>query len=147
MKKIIVAMTIGVACFLPFFTLAQDSGVKVSGEVKFPKTGKIYVSLISKEIADKEGEKSPFGAIIEVGEKELAAKKVAFMFENVPAGTYAIRAFQDVNGNGDLDMGSFGPKEPWGNYRDARPKFRGPKFEEMAFEVKEEMKDIVVEVK
>ena len=38
-----------------------------------------------------------------------------------------------VNGNGDLDMGSFGPKEPWGTYRDARPKFRGPKFEEMAF--------------
>ena len=60
---------------------------------------------------------------------------------------YAIRVFQDVNGNGDLDIGSFGPKEPWGTYRNVRPKFRGPKFEEMAFDVKETMKDIVIEVK
>ncbi len=146
MKKAVLAVAMGFVCFLPFFAVAQD-GVTVSGEVKFPKTGKIHISLISKDIAEKEGAKSPFSAIIEVGEKESEAKKVAFAFENVPAGTYAIRAFQDVNGNGDLDMGSFGPKEPWGNYRDKRPTFRGPKFEEMAFEVKEEMKDIVVEVK
>ena len=146
MKKAVVAVAMGVACVLPFFALAQD-GFTVSGEVKFPKTGKIYVTLISKEIAEKKDAKSPFGAILEVGEKELSAKKVVFSFENVPVGTYAIRAFQDVNGNGELDMGSFGPKEPWGNYRNARPKFRAPKFEEMAFEVKEALKDIVVEVK
>lgn len=146
MKKVVFAIAIGFTCLLPFFALAQNN-VKVSGEVKFPKTGKIYISLIPKEIAENKDAKSPFGAIIDVGEKELAAQKVSFNFENVPAGMYAIRVFQDVNGNGDLDMGMFGPKEPWGTYRDARPKFRAPKFEEMAFEVKDEMSDIVVEVK
>ena len=146
MKKVIFIIAMGFTCLLPFFVLAQD-GFIVSGEVKFPKTGKIYVSLISKDIAEKEGATTPFRMILEIGEKELAAKKAAFSFDNVPAGTYAIRVFQDVNGNGDLDMGSFGPKEPWGNYRDARPKFRAPKFEEMAFDVKETMKDIVVNVK
>ncbi|GAK50907.1 putative exported protein [Candidatus Moduliflexus flocculans] len=146
MKKVVFAIAMGLTCLLPFFALAQNNMV-VSGEVKFPKTGNIYISLISKEIAEIKDAKSPFGAIIEVSEKELAAKKVSFRFENVPAGMYAIRVFQDVNGNGDLDMGAFGPKEPWGTYRDARPKFRAPKFEEMAFEVKEEIKDIVVNVK
>ena len=146
MKKVVFAIAMGLTCLLPFIALAQNN-VTVSGEVKFPKTGEIYISLIPKEIAESKDAKSPFGAMIEVGEKELAAKRVSFSFENVPAGMYAIRVFQDVNGNGDLDMGVFGPKEPWGTYHDARPKFRAPKFEEMAFEVKEEIKGIVVEVK
>lgn len=44
-------------------------------------------------------------------------------------------------------MGKFGPKEPWGMYRPKRPAFRGPKFKEIKFEVKEDMTDIKVEVK
>jgi len=102
--------------------------------------------LITKEEFDAERD-GAFGQIITISEKEEKAKKVAFTFEYVPADTYAIQVFQDVNDNGELDMGMFGPKEPWGNYRHKRPKFRGPKFEEMAFEVKENLSDIQITLK
>ena len=53
-----------------------------------------------------------------------------FHFE-VPAGLWAVSAFEDRNGNGILDMGLFGPKEPNGFWR----AFRGhhkPRFDEVA---------------
>jgi uncharacterized protein (DUF2141 family) len=39
-----------------------------------------------------------------------------FRFQ-VPPGEYALSAFEDKNGNGILDMGTFGPKEPSGFWR------------------------------
>lgn len=140
-----------------------EEGFTVSGEITFEKSGNVYVSLITeedfgkqehghqdkeeKQEQHKEEQESPFRLMINVGEEELNAKKVSFTFEHVPAGTYAIRAFQDVNDNGKMDIGTFGPKEPWGNYRAKRPRFRGPKFEEMAFEVKDNITDISIELK
>jgi uncharacterized protein (DUF2141 family) len=53
-----------------------------------------------------------------------------FRFE-VPAGRWAVSAFEDRNGNGVLDMGLFGPKEPSGFWRP----FTGwhkPRFDEVA---------------
>ncbi|MBV8842790.1 MAG: DUF2141 domain-containing protein [Bryobacterales bacterium] len=44
---------------------------------------------------------------------EPGAERI-FRFE-VPAGRWAVSAFEDRNGNGVLDMGFFGPKEPSGN--------------------------------
>src|ERR1700691_1290540 len=43
--------------------------------------------------------------------------ELVFRFE-VPAGRWAISAFEDRNGNGVLDMGLFGPKEPSGFSRE-----------------------------
>jgi len=40
----------------------------------------------------------------------------SFQFEVAP-GRYALSAFEDVNGNGVLDMGLFGPKEPSGFFK------------------------------
>ncbi len=53
-----------------------------------------------------------------------------FQFE-VAAGRWAVSAFEDRYGNGVLDMGLFGPKEPSGFWRP----FTGwhkPRFEEVA---------------
>jgi hypothetical protein len=53
-----------------------------------------------------------------------------FQFD-VPAGRWAVSAFEDRNGNGILDMGLFGPKEPSGFWH----KFTGwhkPRFDEVA---------------
>ena len=92
-------------------------------------------------------QESPFRLLLSVSEEDVEAGKITFAYERVLAGTYAIRAFQDENDNGKKDIGMFGPKEPWGNYRAKRPKFRGPKFEEMAFEVQEDITDIKIELK
>jgi hypothetical protein len=50
----------------------------------------------------------------------------AFRFE-VPSGHWAVSAFEDLNDNGVLDMGMFGPKEPNGFWRQFRA-WRKPRF-------------------
>jgi len=58
--------------------------------------------------------------------------------KGVPAGTWAVLAYQDENGNGELDRNLIGiPKEPYGFSRDARSKFGPPGFEDPAIEVGE----------
>jgi uncharacterized protein (DUF2141 family) len=54
----------------------------------------------------------------------------------LPAGTYAVRAFQDVDGDGKMGTNPFGlPTEPYGFSRDAKPNMGPPSFEAAAFEV------------
>jgi uncharacterized protein (DUF2141 family) len=50
---------------------------------------------------------------------------------SVPAGKWALSAFEDRNDNGVLDMGSFGPKEPTGWWRPFTA-WRRPKFDDVA---------------
>ena len=45
-----------------------------------------------------------------------AGEEPVFSFD-VPAGRWAISAFEDRNSNGTLDMGAFGPEEPSGFWR------------------------------
>lgn len=52
-----------------------------------------------------------------------------------------------MNGAGKMEKGIFGPKEPWGTYRPARPILRAPRFDEIAFEVEKDVKNIKIELK
>lgn len=55
---------------------------------------------------------------------------------NVPPGTWAVLAYQDENGNDELDRNLIGiPKENYGFSRDARGKFGPPGFDDAAIEV------------
>jgi uncharacterized protein (DUF2141 family) len=61
---------------------------------------------------------------------------VEVVFRNVPAGTYAISAYHDRNGNTELDRNLVGmPVEPFGFSNDARGTFGPPSFEKMSFAV------------
>lgn len=55
------------------------------------------------------------------------AARPVFHF-SVPAGSWAVSAFEDENNNGVLDMGRFGPREPSGFWRPfhgwRKPRFR-----------------------
>jgi uncharacterized protein (DUF2141 family) len=145
---------------------AKGGGFTVSGHItieKIKKTGVIYLELLTEEqyaIDDDDDDKQPKNSDSEtlvakntaelkiaVGEQEIQQGKVAFVFTNIPAGTYAIDGFLDVNGNGEFDVGKFGPKEPWGSYRPARPMFRDARFDELQFEVKENLTNIEIEIK
>lgn len=53
---------------------------------------------------------------------------------SVPAGMWAVSAFEDENDNGVLDMGRFGPKEPSGFWR-AFQGWRKPRFRDVAVSV------------
>ena len=148
-----VVLIVLIILFLPTIVWAQSEGFIVKGEINFVKTGEIYVELVTKEEFEKkddsgECQETPTCLIIAIGEKEQKEQKVSFVFKHVPAGTYGIQAFQDVNGNKKFDMRMLGPKEPWGMSRLAKkPMFRGPKFEEIAFEVNKNISDMKIEVK
>ncbi len=68
-----------------------------------------------------------------------------FRFET-PAGRWAISAFEDRNGNGVLDMGLFGPKEPTGFGR-AFNGWHKPRFDEVASQVERDVADADVRLK
>ena len=110
------------------------------------KTGDLYVQLIIKEEFDS-GKDAGFGIIVAVGPEDIKKGRAPFSFTGVPKGIYGIRCFQDVNGTGKMEKGIFGPKEPWGTYRPARPTFHAPRFDEIAFEVNKDIKDIKIELK
>ena len=61
---------------------------------------------------------------------------VTVVFEDIPAGTYAIKAFHDENSNQKLDTGLFGiPTELFGFSNDARATFGPPEFKDASFKV------------
>ena len=144
--KQLISICIGSLLFIPASGWAETVGFLVAGSITFTKTGALYCSLVTQKHYEND-ETSPFNLVLPVGDQERKAKQVAFTFEKVPAGTYAIQCFQDVNGNGTLDQGQFGPKEPWGMYRPKRPLLRGPTFEEIKFDVTSDIVDITFEVK
>jgi len=71
------------------------------------------------------------------------------VFEEVPAGPFAVSVFHDENDNGELDSAAFGiPSEPYGFSADARDLFGPPSFEEARIELAAgETKQITVRVK
>lgn len=96
-------------CFMVFtLNMVAQQMYSVSGTIKLSKTkGDIYLAL-----ADEETNKVPMA-----GTKKLVLKPtdtlLTFKFTNIPKGVFTLKCFQDVNGNGKLDKGMFGPKEPW----------------------------------
>ncbi len=101
--------------------LSMDITFKVSGHVH-GASGKhpVYVALWNRE-----------GFLTRPAHSfRFEGKDPAFSF-NVPRGQWAISTFEDVNENGVLDQGVFGPKEPSGFWRP----FHGwhkPSFDEVA---------------
>jgi len=68
--------------------------------------------------------------------EDAKGDSVSVTFPAVPYGTYAIKAFQDLNGDGKLKTGFMGaPEEPWGFSNDATG-FMGPAdFSDAKFEL------------
>ena len=68
-----------------------------------------------------------------------------FQFE-VPAGRWAVSAFEDRNANGVLDMGLFGLKEPSGFWRIFTGRHK-PRFDEVAALIERDTPDADIFVK
>jgi uncharacterized protein (DUF2141 family) len=61
---------------------------------------------------------------------------VVLVFPDIPPGEYAIKAFHDVNGNGEMDFTMIGlPKEPYGFSNSAMGTFGPPSFKQASFPV------------
>lgn len=95
---------------------AQDK-FTVSGEVAFFEEGNVIIGLHTQDTYEARIQPSIF-QLIEPTDEQKKASKVQFKFEGVPAGTYAILAWLDVNRDGKLDRTEAGwAKEPVGVYR------------------------------
>jgi uncharacterized protein (DUF2141 family) len=105
----------------------------VCGECQVTGRGVLHVFLV-----DERSLSAPMSGIQAVTTKLDASgpktRRVAFAF-TVPRGTYGIRCFLDMDGNGGLDRGLFGPMEPWGmSWRVRRPA-GFPRFADISFAV------------
>ena len=125
-----------VALLLAHTLAAAPDAFKVSGRI----SGSSRKSVIYVALWQPDGFlKTPVQQVrIAVGEEPV------FHFD-VPAGRWAVSAFEDKNGNGTLDMGLFGPKEPSGFWHT----FSGwhkPRFDEVAVSVNADVQnaDIVL---
>lgn len=95
--------------------------------------GRIYVAVH----APREGEKFPYSeGMVAAIHQQARTGDLRFVLRDLPAGRYAVNAFHDENGNGDLDANVLGiPKEGYGFANDPSTSFGPPEFEEAAVTV------------
>jgi uncharacterized protein (DUF2141 family) len=75
-------------------------------------------------------------------------KGVTCRFNDVAEGTYAVSIGHDLNGNHRVDTNFIGlPIEQWGVSNNARPALRAPRFDEAAFRVAADARDVVIDIK
>lgn len=95
------------------------------------KSGKVMIAVYDSAQGWATG-KAVRVAMASAADAEPSAKIPA-----LPPGIYAVRAFQDVDGDGKMAKNPFGlPVEPYGFSRDAMGAMGPPTFDAAAFEVK-----------
>lgn len=114
----------------------------VSGVLRFRGPGKLYLAL--HDAASFAGGGPGRQVLVVEAPASDGIVEAPFTFTEVPAGEWALRCYQDRNGNGRLDMGVLGPREPWGVSGERRR--RAPRFEEVRFTVSGEVAGLVVPV-
>ena len=97
--------------------------------------GNVYVAVFGSEAKDK----FPSGAEPVIGFRESArAGTLRFVARDLVPGQYAVSAFHDENGNGELDTNILGvPSEAYGFGNDAKATFGPPRFKAAAVTVGE----------
>lgn len=91
-------------------------------------TGKVFVALFNAN--GFSANESLQGTVAEV-----SGSTVRVSFEGVAPGTYGIKLYHDVNGNGKLDRNLIGmPSEPYGFSNDAPARMGPPRWADAAFE-------------
>lgn len=125
----------------PLIGFEDDKG-SISGKIHFNRPGIIFVYLV-----DEEHSKVPLsGVLLKIypDQNAVDAGFVSFLFSNLEQGTYGIRCFQDLNNNGKLDKGLFGPSEPWGFSWNKQPPPNGPSFSNYSHRVSADIRNIEI---
>lgn len=111
--------------------------VRLAGEIRFKKTATIFLTLLTEDATGKEIFAK--GKTIKLQTEDIKRGVVAYEFSGLQPGRYALKCYQDVNENRKLDIGMFGPKEPWATYRPVRSRFGPPKYDDMVFEIRQDI--------
>ena len=89
------------------------------------------------------------GSIFATAVVPISDGRASAVFEEVPAGPFAVSVFHDEDGDGELDSVALGiPSEAYGFSADARDMFGPPSFEEARIDLAAgETKQITIKVK
>ncbi len=91
----------------------------------------LYIYLLTEETFKK-----PYTGIKKIKlQVNKGESKKSYEIKNIKKGTYGLRCFQDMNGNGELDRFLIIPKEPWCLSWRSTNKSIPPKFEDISFKV------------
>lgn len=108
---------------------AADLSIEVSGHQT--SGGKVRAALFNDAA-------SFLGTPFKTAEVVASGDPAVLVFRDLPAGVYAVSAYQDDNGNNKLDRGLFNiPSERYGFSRDARGDGGPPKFRDAQVELRE----------
>ena len=143
MNKHIIRSAVTAGFLLLSFSTLADELFRIEGTVLCAGEGMVYLQIVDRDAFRDDESGFSRGAMIRTASTER--RTYPFSLEGIPPGTYGIRAFLDTNGNGKIDFSLRGI-EPWGTYLPVRPRFRGPRFNEIAFELDGNRTDIQVEI-
>ena len=112
-------MTLGGLVALP--AAAADLAVEVQGVRS--GAGHLFLAVQTPQAASK----FPYAEEVFAGTHQQAHEgTMRFVFHDLPVGRYAVSAYHDENGNGELDIGSAGiPMEGYG-FANNPPSHAGP---------------------
>ncbi|MBL4709295.1 MAG: DUF2141 domain-containing protein [Flavobacteriales bacterium] len=114
-----------------YFTTAETGAHSLNLNVIKLKSNDGYVMLV---LSDENGEQ------IAVTKAPIVDNKCSVSIDSLPSGKYAVQYYHDQNSNGKLDTGSFGiPEEGYGSSNDARGFMGPPDFQDMIFELKDDV--------
>lgn len=118
--------------FLPLCACLGQFKLTIQVEnIKIPK-GQILLALYDSQ-ENYDAEKSPKHYIKKVA---VSTHNTAIIFEDLPPGYYAIKAFHDANNNAKIDTNLIGiPKEQYGFSNNVMGRLGPPTFEQSRFRV------------
>lgn len=134
MKKIVLLIIANIIIFSASAVIAQKTmTVTVTvNNILVDKAGVVKIGLYNAEKFPTIGEEL-FGIDLEVKKDTIT-----YVFKDIPAGTYGIASFQDIDVNNELNTNFLGfPVEPYGFSNNKYGLFGPPAFGDISFEVVE----------
>lgn len=131
MKPLIFSVTLLTAIIASGLAQAQTYKLTINITNLLQRTGTLRVGLVTK--AENFMGKSEIDTAVNVPTEG----PLTVTFAKLPAATYAVRLYQDLNGNKTLDRENGMPTEPFG-FSNVAMLMGPPSFEEAAFPLKED---------
>jgi uncharacterized protein (DUF2141 family) len=111
-----------------------DAQTKLTLTVRLNKLKRVQGQMVFAVFANEATYKAQKNPVFQ-GRFDVKTTQTQFAIEGVKPGTYGVVVYQDLNKNGKLDSGMFGPTEPFGFSRNPKIGFGAPDFKDVVFRV------------